>query len=175
MAEAHVDKAHERLWALAGDWATSGHVVGDPPVPVSGSDVYEVLPGGYFVVHHVDVTVGAQAVRAIELIGERGSQEDTFLARSYDSEGNTELMEVTVDDEGTFHFSGGPEIAPAAQPANASTARVRSTLSIERDGNSMTALWERSEDGATWDRWMDMRFTRRPRPDRPPADLGRTG
>jgi len=106
MAEGRVDKGHDRLWALAGNWATSGHVVGDPPVPVSGSDVYEVLPGGYFVVHHVDVTVGAQTVRAIELIGEQGSREDTFLARSYDNEGNTELMEVTVDDEGIFHFSG---------------------------------------------------------------------
>jgi hypothetical protein len=83
MAEGRVDKGHERLWALAGNWATSGHVVGDPPVPVSGSDVYEVLPGGYFVVHHVDVTVGAQTVRAVELIGEQGSREDTFLARSY--------------------------------------------------------------------------------------------
>jgi hypothetical protein len=155
-------QGHERLWPLAGDWATSGIVVDDPPVPVSGSDVYEVLPGGYFLVHHVDVTVGAQAVRAIEIIDERASQADTFLARSYDGEGNTELMEVTVDDEGVFHFSGGPEIAPAAHPVDASTARVRSTLRIAPDGSSMTAFWERSEDGTTWDRWMEMTFTRRP-------------
>lgn len=165
MANDHSDRHHERLWAIAGDWATSGHVVGDPPVPVSGSDVYEVLPGGYFLVHHVDVTVGSQDVRAIEIIGERISQDNAFLARSYDNQGNAEVMTFTVDDEGVFHFSGGPEIAPAAQPANASTARVRSTLRIGPDGNSMTALWERSEDGATWQRWMDMTFTRRPQPD----------
>jgi hypothetical protein len=162
MAEDRTDRGHERLWAVAGDWATSGHVVGDPPVPVSGSDVYEVLPGGHFLVHHVDVTVGAQEVRAIEIIGEPASREGAFLARSYDAEGNTEVMELTVDDDGVFHFSGGPEIAPAAQPADTSTARVRSTLWIGPDGDSMTALWERSEDGATWDRWMDMSFTRRP-------------
>jgi hypothetical protein len=162
MANDPVDTRHERLWAIAGDWATSGHVVEDPPVPVSGSDVYEVLPGGYFLVHHVDVTVGAQEVRAIEIIGERASQADTYLARSYDNQGNTEVMALTIDDNGVFHFSGGPEIAPAAQPVNAPTARVRSTLTIGPDGNSMTALWERSQDGTTWDRWMDMTFTRRP-------------
>ena len=165
MANDRADRRHERLWTIAGDWATSGHVVEDPPVPVSGSDVYEVLPGGYFLVHHVDVTVGAQEVRAIEIIGEQASQDNTFLARSYDNEGNTEVMALTIDDEGVFHFSGGPEIAPAAQPVNASTARVRSTLRIGPDGNSMTALWERSQDGTTWERWMDMTFTRRPQPD----------
>lgn len=44
MTTDHPDKQHERLWAIAGDWATTGQVVGDPPVPVSGSDIYEVLP-----------------------------------------------------------------------------------------------------------------------------------
>ena len=155
---------HERLWGIVGDWATSGHVVGDPPVPVSGTDVYEVLPGGYFLVHHVDVTVGSQAVRAIEIVGEPSSEEGAFLARSYDNQGNAEVMELNVDDEGVFHFVGGPEIAPAAHPANASTARVRSTLTVASDGDSMTAFWERSEDGVSWQSWMNMTFTRRRQP-----------
>jgi hypothetical protein len=162
MPDDRADEQRERLRSIVGDWATAGHVVGDPPVPVTGSDVYEVLPGGYFLVHHVDVIVGSQEVRAIEIIGEPGSREGAFLARSFDNEGNTELMELIVDDEGVFHFSGGPEIAPAAQPANASTTRVRSTLTVAPDGNSMHALWERSEDGVSWSTWMDMAFTRRP-------------
>ena len=161
------DRAHERLRGIVGDWATIGHVIGDPPVPVSGSDVYEVLPGGYFLVHHIDVTVGSEAVRAIEIIGEPAPQNGAFLARSYDNQGNAEVMELTLDDEGVFHFSGGPDIAPLAQPDNASTARVRSTLTVASDGESMSALWERSEDGVNWAPWMDMAFTRRqPRVDR---------
>jgi hypothetical protein len=121
------DRRHERLWAIAGDWATSGRVISDPPLPVSGSDIYEILPAGYFLVHHVDVTVGSQAVRAIEVIGEAASRDGTFLARSYDNHGSSEVMELTIDYEGVFHFTGGPEIATVAQPASASTARVRST------------------------------------------------
>lgn len=169
MTTDHPDKQHERLWAIAGDWATTGQVVGDPPVPVSGSDIYEVLPGGFFLVHHVDVTVGSHEVRAIEMIGARAPRGGAFLARSYDNEGNSELMELTVDDEGVFHFSGGPEIARAAQPANASTARVRSTLTVSSDGDSMTALWERSDDDVNWTPWMDMTFTRMPGSNRRPG------
>lgn len=154
------DREHERLWGIAGEWATDGHVVGDPPVPVKGTDIYEVLAGGYFLVHHVDVTVGDQVVRAIEVIGEQVSEGGGFLARSFDDRGNAEVMRVTVDDEGVFHFTGGPEIAAAAQPADATTARVRSTLRVAPDRESMTALWERSEDGHRWEPWMDMRFAR---------------
>lgn len=155
------DRGQERLWAIAGEWATDGHVVGDPPVPVTGTDTYEVLAGGYFLVHHVDVTVGEQQVRAIEVIGEPAGEGDGFLARSYDDQGNAEVMRVTVDDEGAFHFEGGPEIAAAAQPADATTAQVRSTLRMTPDRGSMTALWERSGDGHTCTPWMNITFTRR--------------
>jgi hypothetical protein len=161
MSSDHSDAQHPRLGAIAGEWVTSGHVLGDPPVPVTGSDIYEVLPGGHFLIHWVDVTVGSEEVRAVEVVGEPTAQEGVFLARSYDNQGNAEVMEVTVDDDGVFHFSGGPDIAPAAQPAGASPARVRSTLRVGSDGDSMSALWERSDDGVSWQPWMDMRFQRR--------------
>jgi hypothetical protein len=151
----------ERLRAIVGDWVTSGHVIGEPPVPISGSDVYELLPGDYFLVHHVDVTVGDVAVRAIEIIGEPGPEPGTFLARAFDHEGNVEVMRLTIDDDSVFHFSGGPHVAPAAQPADTPTARVRSTLRVAPDGQSMSALWERSDDGTSWAPWMDMTFRRR--------------
>jgi hypothetical protein len=37
-----------------------------------------------------------------------------------------------------------PDVAAAARSLGASTVRVRSTLTPAADGNSMTALWERS-------------------------------
>jgi hypothetical protein len=128
---------------------------------VVGTDIYEVLAGGYFIVHHVDVTVGTQPVRAIEVIGEPDATSGGYLARSFDSEGNAEVMQLTIDDNGVFHFAGGPDIAPAAKPAERPTAHVRSTLTIAEDGRSMRACWERSEDGTNWDPWMDISFKRR--------------
>ena len=100
---------------------------------------------------------GGQPVRAIEVIGEPDGR-GGYLARSFDSEGNAELMHLTVDDEGILRFTGGGDIAPTAQPKGAPTAQVRSTLTIARDGESMTALWERSADGIAWDPWMGYPF-----------------
>jgi hypothetical protein len=147
-----------RLATVAGRWRTTGHVVGKPPIPVSGTDSYEVLPGGHFLVHHVDVMVGDQPVRAIEIIGERDG--DGFLARSFDDEGNVEVMRLTIDDAGVFHFSGCGNIAPAARPGDAPAARVRSTLTVGRERQTMSAWWERSADGMTWQYWMDITFER---------------
>jgi hypothetical protein len=160
MSESEGRTPDRRLDTIAGRWQTSGHVIGEPEIPVVGTDTYEVLPGGHFLVHHVDVTVGEHPVRAIEIIGEPDAVSGGFLARSFDSDGNAELMRVTIDDDGVFHFTGGAEVAAAAQLTEAPTARVRSTLTIAEDGQSMTALWERSEDGTTWQRWMDISFTR---------------
>jgi hypothetical protein len=134
-------------------------VIDDQQTPVVGTDTYKVLAGGFFLVHHVDVTVGDQPLRAIEIIGEPDAA-GGYLARSFDSEGNAELMHLEIDEEGVFHFAGGPDVAATAQPAGASTARVRSTLRIAADCRSMTALWERSEDGINWHPWMDISFTR---------------
>ena len=147
----------QRLWSIAGRWRTSGHVIGDPTIPVVGTDIYELFPGGHFLVHHVDVTVGDQPVRAIEIIGEPDGS-GGYLARSFDKVGDAELMHLTIDDAGVFHFAGGGEVASAAQPTSVPTARVRSTLTIAPDRQSMTALWERSDDGTTWQPWMDIAF-----------------
>jgi hypothetical protein len=134
--------------------------MGEPAIPVIGTDIYEVLPGGYFLVHHVDVTVGEHPVQAIEIIGEPDAVSGGYLSRSFDSDGNAELMRVTIDDQNVFHFTGGARVATAAQPRGLTTAEVRSTLTIAEDRQSTTALWERSADGTTWQPWMDISFTR---------------
>lgn len=149
-----------RLHAIAGRWDTSGYVVGVPRIPIVGTDIYEVFAGGYFLVHRVDVMVGEHPVRAIEIIGEP-DRAGGFVARSFDDDGNVELMHLAIDDSGVFHFGGGPEIASAARPANSPPEHVRSTLTVAEDRGSMTALWERSEDGSSWHPWMDISFRRR--------------
>jgi hypothetical protein len=159
MRNQNISSPDERLAAVAGRWRTSGHVIGQPNVPVAGTDTYEVLPGGYFLLHRVDVAVGDQQVQAVEVIGEPDGH-GGYLARSFDNQGSIEVMGLTIDDEGVFHFTGGADIAGAAQPHDAPAARVRSTLAIASDRASMTAQWERSEDGTTWQPWMDIRFAR---------------
>jgi hypothetical protein len=159
MADASTNNSHQRLWAIAGRWATSGEVIGEPPTPVLGTDVYEVFDGGHFLVHHVDVTVGTEPVRAIEIIGEEDPATNGYLARAFESDGRVGVMQLTIDDDGVFHFVGESDIAPAAQPKDGSTAHIRSTLTVATDRSSMKALWERSVDGDTWQSWMDITFS----------------
>jgi hypothetical protein len=65
-----------------------------------------------------------------------------------------------VNHDGVFRFAGGADIAPAARLTD--TARGKGPLHarIAEDRRSMTALWERSKDGTTWQPWMDMTFSR---------------
>jgi hypothetical protein len=153
----------QRLGALVGRWRSQGHVVGDPPVPITGTDTYQWLPGGFFLVHHVDVMLGDQRVQAIELIGEYDPGSDAFTARAYDNLGNVTVMQARVDEQGVWRFTGGGDVAPVARPASVDAiAAVRSTLTISPDRSGMTARWERSHDGVSWQPWMDMSFTRMP-------------
>jgi Protein of unknown function (DUF1579) len=151
----------QRLGALVGRWRTEGHVIAEPPVPVTGTDIYEWLPGGFFLVHHVDVLVGDQPVQALEMIGEYDPATDSFLCRAYDNEGSVTLMRARVDDQDVWTFTGGGDVAQAALPESADApGAVRSTLTVSDDRNSMTALWERIDNQSVWQPWMDMTFTR---------------
>ena len=153
----------QRLGALVGRWRSEGHIVGDPAVPITGTDTYEWVPGGFFLVRHVDVMIGEQPVQALELIGEYDPATDTFLARAYDNLGNVTLMRAKVDEQGVWTFTGGSDVAPVAQPLDAEGGgAVRSTLRISANRSGMRARWERSDDGASWQPWMDMTFTRMP-------------
>lgn len=40
-----------------------------PATRITGTDAYEWLPGGFFLLHHVDVHVGDEKVDAFEVIG----------------------------------------------------------------------------------------------------------
>jgi hypothetical protein len=153
----------QRLGALVGRWRSQGHIVGEVPVSITGTDVYAWLAGGFFLVHHVDVMIGQQQVQALELIGEYDPPTDSYTARAYDNLGNVTIMRARVDDQGVWMFTGGGDVAPVAQPLDAEGGgAVRSTLTISPDRTSMTARWERSDDGASWQPWMDMTFTRMP-------------
>ena len=152
-----------RLGAPVGRWRSEGYIVGDARVPITGTDVYEWLPGGFFLVHHVDVVIGDQKVQAIEIIGEDDPATDSFTGRADDNLGNVTIMRARVDDRGVWTFTGGGDVAPVAQPSSADAGgAVRSTLTVSADRSNMTARWERSDDGSVWRPWMNMLFTRMP-------------
>jgi hypothetical protein len=136
-----------RAWEpLIGTWASCGRTVGrpgEPPVEITGTDVYAWGPGRRFVLHTVDVRMGGEQVDVHEVIGEPDGA--GWLMRSFDHAGGTALMLATLDDDGAWTFAGPTE---------------RARLVLAEDGATMAATWERSVDGEGWEHWMDMRFRR---------------
>ena len=115
-----------------------------------------VFAGGHFLVHHVDVTVGGQPVRERS----RSTASPTAKAGTW-----VVAMTATVTSKScicTLTMTACSTSLAAARlrrlpNRERPTARVRSTLTtVARDQASMAARWERSEDGTTWQPWMDM-------------------
>ena len=133
--------------ALIGAWRTEGEVFGEDGrtvvAAVVGSDVYVEL--GPTVVHHVDVEIGGERTRALEIFEPFDAERGVFPTRAYDDRGGIESSTAVVRD-GRWTFYAGPASA---------------TLEVAEDGASMHARWEAPEADGRRRPWMDLRFTRR--------------
>jgi hypothetical protein len=133
---------HDLLNSLIGKWMTEGETIpteGSPPLKIQASDIYEWVPGGFFVVHTAYGRIGDQPVGGIELIGydERARK---FRTDFFDSQGNVSSQDLTFQD-GVWTWSG-------------SHARARGVLS--EDGTAIRTRHEWSDDGKTWRPSMDV-------------------
>ena len=134
------------LEPLVGRWRTSGTVFGDDGAPVmsiDGTDEYEWMPGGHWLVHRVDVLIGDDRTQALELIGDP-AEDGTFAMRAFDASGAYDEMRLTVQGR-TLQTQGDG---------------VRNTLTAAGDGGSMDATWERRTDDGAWVRWMELTLKR---------------
>jgi hypothetical protein len=134
------------LTPLVAAWRTSGIVLdenGAEIATIEGTDEYEWMPGGQWVIHRVDVMMGADRTRAIEMIGDPGP-DGTFTMRAFDASGAFDTMTLTVADL-RFHTEGDG---------------VRNTLTAAPDGTSMAAYWERQLDDDSWVPWMRLTLLR---------------
>ena len=134
------------LTPLIATWRTSGIVLdenGADMMTVEGTDAYEWMPGGRWVIHRVDVMMGTDRTRAVEMIGDPGPG-GTFTMRAFDASGAFDTMALAV----------------AGLDFRTEGDGVRNTLTVAPDGASMTAFWERQRDDKSWIPWMRLTFQR---------------
>ena len=137
---------HRRLDGFVGTWRTAGTVRASehgPATPFTAIDRYEWMPGGFFLLHHVQAHMGEGELTALEVIS-YDPETNTYPMRSFDSQGNTGTHQATLRDR-TWTFQGPTE---------------RFTGSFSDDGGTITGLWEQSADGVAWVPWMDVTLTR---------------
>ncbi len=90
---------HKRLGVLIGKWINEGYTVevpGSPSVKIVTSDVYEWMPGGFFVLHTAYGRIGSMDVGGTEILGYDPASKKYFT-RFYDSRGNISESELMVD------------------------------------------------------------------------------
>lgn len=140
------EPALKHLDAFVGKWNTEGEIKASPHGPagkIIGTDTYEWFPGGFFLVHRVDVRIGDQKNESIEIIGYDASYQ-TYPMHSFDNLGNSVVMQASVQG-GTWSFTG---------------ETMRFTGRFSDDGKNILGKWEYLGDGTNWLPWMDVKLTK---------------
>ena len=133
----------ELLKKFVGIWDTEGHVMSDPSgerIKFKGTDTYEWLPGGYFLLHRYEAIMPQGNITGIEIIG-YNRESDTYSMYSFDSQGNADVMEGRFEMD-NWTFIGGSALFSGG---------------FGDGGKVFTGLWEkRSGKGADWQPWMEV-------------------
>ncbi|MGW5751801.1 DUF1579 family protein [Nocardia rhamnosiphila] len=140
------DLAMLRFESIIGRWKTSGVVLdeeGRQTLKIEGTDEYEWMTGGGWILHRVDVMMGGERTRALELIGDYDPEAGTYAMRAFDASGAYSTMTARPNADGSWLFDG---------------EGMRSTLRPAENRSSMSALWERDPGTGTWIPWMRMNF-----------------
>jgi hypothetical protein len=143
---------HQRLKVFVGQWRTEGQTIaatGESSLPIHSSDIYEWLPGEFFVVHRWDGTVGEAKAAGIEIIGYDAVHRN-YRTHFFDNTGTAGSEELTVHDR-TWTWLGKQVMGSAWH---------RCTSVVSDDGQTMNARHERSDDGKNWTAWMDVTLRR---------------
>lgn len=133
---------YQLLDVFIGKWMNEGQTIasaGAPAVKILTSDVYEWMPGGFFVLHTAYGRIGNMDVGGIEIIGYDAANKK-YQSYFFDSQGNSSTQELTVRD-GVWTW----------QKEN-----VRCTAVFSDNGKTQTAPHERSDDGVNWLSSMDV-------------------
>jgi hypothetical protein len=140
------DPALKHLDAFVGKWKTEGQIKESPFGPsgkLVGTDTYEWLAGGFFLIHRVDVCMGDQKNESIEMIGYDASS-NTYPMHSFDSQGNSIAMQARIKGD-TWTFTG---------------ESMRFTGTFGKDRKSISGKWESLGDDSKWHHWMDVKLTK---------------
>lgn len=130
---------------FAGIWDTEGEVLAGPlgqPVKFKGTDTYEWLPGGYFMLHRFDANMPDGHVVGIEVVG-YDRERLTYPFHSFDSNGNATLLQGRIEND-RWIIEG---------------ESLRFIGSFTDKEMVLGGVWEiRAGEGFAWQPWMEVRL-----------------
>ncbi len=137
----------QKLEFIIGKWNTHGVIRetdNSPEIRINGTDTYELVSNGFFILHTVDVLMDNERVNLIEVIG-FDEKLQKYVLQSFDNLGNISFMNGHFNLENAFKITG---------------EKQRATLTVNLDASEMKAFWEQSKDGKNWSPWMDITFSK---------------
>ncbi|KAA0993024.1 DUF1579 family protein [Dyadobacter aurulentus] len=128
---------------IVGDWHTSGTLnTGNGSLNIKGTDSYQWLPGGHFLMHTVDVMMGGDRKQSIEIIG-FDILSGTYPMHFYDDQGESGVM------HGSFIGDEWNIISP----------ELRFKGHFSNNYNKLSGVWEHCTDN-NWQHLMDIQLLR---------------
>ncbi|QDW24213.1 DUF1579 domain-containing protein [Pedobacter sp. KBS0701] len=121
-----------------GKWKTEG--LTQSGEVITGTDTYEWIEGGFFLMHKIDVTFNKKKIQSLEII-HYDDMEDVFRSQSFDNAGKIAISTLKIYDDIILIF--------------ADTERFKGNFK----GNTIEGLWEQF-NGNCWEPWMDIKLTK---------------
>jgi hypothetical protein len=140
------ETAYNHLGRFAGQWTTEGQVLpsaNKAGIEVKGTDTYEWLPGGFFLLHKVDVKIGEEKVQTLEIIGFDESA-NHYTMQHYDNKGNAGLMTATLMDN-LWIFRGESLLFKGG---------------FSKEDTVFSGVWEQLNSEKVWVPYMNIRLVR---------------
>ena len=137
---------YQELNRFVGKWKTTGTIPASgesPEIKVSGSDTYEWLPGGFFLLHKVNVLLGDDKNETLEIIG-FDKQINLYTMQHYDNKGNSGFMTADFKN-GVWTFLG---------------ENLRFRGGFKKQDTEFLGVWEQSSDGTNWTHFMEIQLTK---------------
>ena len=125
-----------QLQPFIGLWKTTGEIysaAGNEPESIYGTDVYEWLPGGFFMLHRVNVLMGTKQSQSLEIIG-FDEVWQVFTIHSFDDQGNETRMIARLQN-GAWIFDGD---------------NLRFNGCYNKDGPTLAGNWEQQDQAGEW-------------------------
>ncbi|GAB3513196.1 DUF1579 family protein [Emticicia fontis] len=138
--------AHSHLDKFVGKWNTEGMVLPTATsagLEVKGTDTYEWLPGEFFLLHKIDVTVGDEKVQTLEIIG-FDKDANHYTMQSFDNKGKTSLMSATLADD-LWIFKGESMLFKGK---------------FSEDDNVISGVWDQLSQDKSWIPYMNIKLTK---------------
>lgn len=131
---------------LIGKWKTEGRILAtdnNPEMKIAGTDTYELILGGFFILHKADVVMGNEKSQTFEIIGldETGNQ---ATLEHYNTQGSSGKMTGTLKSN--------------ELKINGKVLRFRGQLNDSE--NQINGTWEKLDNQNAWESFLEMKLTK---------------